>query len=176
MIDWQDVTTWHILVVDDEQDNLEVVAETLEFKGATVRTAINGEEALAVLDDFRANLILTDLSMPVMDGWKMRYQIKTRENLRHIPVLALSAHAIAGDQERALEAGFDGYLTKPVNIHTLLDDIKLAYIETKVDVAEADDAKSDSVKVDDITSDDAKPDDVTSDVAKANDKDEVIIQ
>lgn len=162
MINWQDVTTWHILVVDDEQDNLEVVAETLEFKGATVRTATNGEEALTVLDDFRANLILTDLSMPVMDGWKMRYQIKTRETLRHIPVLALSAHAIAGDQERALEAGFDGYLTKPVNIHTLLDDIKSAYIETKVNVAEAD-----VVKSDDVTSDD---------VANANDKDKVITE
>ena len=171
MINWQDVTTWHILVVDDEQDNLEVVAETLEFKGATVRTAINGEEALSVLDDFQANLILTDLSMPVMDGWKMRYQIKTREALRHIPVLALSAHAIAGDQERALEAGFDGYLTKPVNIHTLLDDIKSAYIETKVDVAEADDAK-----VDDATSDVAKVDDVKADDVKSNDKDEVITQ
>jgi CheY-like chemotaxis protein len=133
VINWQDVTTWHILVVDDEQDNLEVVAETLEYKGATVQTAINGEDALKVLESFSANLILTDLSMPVMDGWKMRYQIKSNENLRDIPVIALSAHAIAGDQQRALEVGFNGYLTKPVNIHTLLDDIRLAYIEPEAD-------------------------------------------
>jgi len=69
----------------------------------------------------------------VMDGWKFRYQLRQNEVFSQIPVLALSAHAIAGDQERALEAGFDGYLTKPVNIHTLLDDIRAAYINPKTD-------------------------------------------
>jgi len=133
VIDWQDITTWHVLVVDHEQDNLDVVAETLEFKGVDVKTALNGEEALKVLESFSANLIITDLSMPVMDGWKFRYQLRQNEVFSQIPVLALSAHAIAGDQERALEAGFDGYLTKPVNIHTLLDDIRAAYINPKTD-------------------------------------------
>lgn len=126
MINWQDVSTWYVLVVDDEPDNLEVVAETLEFRGAQVKTAPNGKEGLDVLGDFSANLILTDLSMPVMNGWQMRAQVKSDPNTSQIPVLALSAHAIAGDKERALEAGFDGYLTKPVNIHTLLDDIRSA--------------------------------------------------
>ena len=124
MIDWQDTSTWYVLVVDDEPDNLEVVAETLEFRGAQVKTAQNGKEGLEALDDFAANLILTDLSMPVMDGWQMRARVKSDPGKAAIPVLALSAHAIAGDKERALEAGFDGYLTKPVNIHTLLDDIR----------------------------------------------------
>ena len=113
-------------MVDDEPDNLEVVAETLEFRGAQVKTAPNGKEGLDALGDFAANLILTDLSMPVMNGWQMRAQIKSDPTTSQIPVLALSAHAIAGDKERALEAGFDGYLTKPVNIHTLLDDIRSA--------------------------------------------------
>jgi CheY-like chemotaxis protein len=126
MINWQDVSTRYELVVDDEPDNLEVVAETLEFRGAQVKTAPNGREGLDALGDFAANLILTDLSMPLMNGWQMRAQVKSNPNTSHIPVLALSAHAIAGDQERALEAGFDGYLTKPVNIHTLLDDIRSA--------------------------------------------------
>lgn len=126
MIDWQDVSTWYVLVVDDEPDNLEVVAETLEFKGAQVQTALNGKEALDALGDFAANLILTDLSMPVMNGWQLRAQVKNNPITSQIPVLALSAHAIAGDKERALEAGFDGYLTKPVNIHTILDDIRSA--------------------------------------------------
>lgn len=125
MIDWSDTSTWHIMIVDDEPDNLEVVAETLEYRGAVVKTALNGKQALEILEDFSANLILTDLSMPVMDGWQMRARLKTNEKLNHIPVLALSAHAIAGDQERALEAGFDGYLTKPVNIYTLEEDIRL---------------------------------------------------
>lgn len=181
MINWQDVTTWHILVVDDEQDNLEVVAETLEFKGATVRTATNGEEALKVLDEFQANLILTDLSMPVMDGWKMRYQVKSSDALRHIPVLALSAHAIAGDQERALEAGFDGYLTKPVNIHTLLDDIKAAYIPPKADDATANDAKVDdatvnNTKADNATANDTKVDDATVNNTNADDEHKAVTQ
>ena len=128
MFDWQDVTTWSVLVVDDEPDNLEVVAETLEFKGAEVKTALNGKEGLDALADFTANLILTDLSMPVMNGWQMRARVKSDPKTAQIPVLALSAHAIAGDKERALEAGFDGYLTKPININTLLDDIRAAYV------------------------------------------------
>jgi len=133
VIDWQDVSTWQVMIVDDEPDNLEVVAETLEFRGAQVKTALNGKEALKILEGFAANLILTDLSMPVMDGWVMRSHVKGSPNLKHIPILALSAHAISGDQERALEAGFDGYLTKPVNIQTLLDDIRSALIKPVTD-------------------------------------------
>lgn len=133
MIDWQDVSTWQVLVVDDEPDNLEVVAETLEFRGAEVKTALNGKEGLDALTDFTANLILTDLSMPVMNGWQMRARVKSDPKTSQIPVLALSAHAIAGDKERALEAGFDGYLTKPININTLLDDIRAAYVEPVVE-------------------------------------------
>ena len=129
MIDWQDISTWQILIVDDEPDNLEVVSETLEFQGALVKTAPNGKDALEMLESFSANLILTDLSMPVMDGWVLRSHVKNNPKLEGIPILALSAHAIAGDQERALEAGFDGYLTKPVNIHTLQNDIRSAYIQ-----------------------------------------------
>lgn len=126
MIDWNDVATWQILIVDDEVDNLEIVAETLEFRGAQVKTALNGKVALELLDTFPANLILTDLSMPVMDGWTMRSEIKKNQTFEQLPVIALSAHAIAGDKERALEAGFNGYLTKPINIFTLVDDIRAA--------------------------------------------------
>lgn len=137
MIDWQDVTTWHVLVVDDEPDNLEVVAETLEFRGARVETAENGKKALAALENYDANLILTDLSMPVMDGWQLRAQVKSNPKFAPVPVLALSAHAIVGDKERALEAGFDGYLTKPIDIMTLLDDIRSATIMPVIDEKES---------------------------------------
>lgn len=136
MIEWNDISTWQILVVDDEPDNLEVVSETLEFKGAMVRTAANGKEALDTLQSFVPNLILTDLSMPVMTGWEMRSRVKSSPALAGIPIIALSAHAIAGDAERALEAGFDGYLTKPVNIHTLVDDIRSAFITNVTDSKE----------------------------------------
>ena|SRR5258705_9272265 len=126
MIDWQDVKTWVVLLVDDEPDNLEVVAETLEFRGAHVKTAGNGVEALAILKDFTPNIIIADLSMPQMDGWVLRTRLKVDPVLQDIPILALSAHAMAGDKERAISAGFDGYLTKPIDIHTLTNDIRTA--------------------------------------------------
>ncbi|HEX2905735.1 MAG TPA: response regulator [Phototrophicaceae bacterium] len=129
MIDWNDTSTWRVMVVDDEPDNLEVVAETLEYRGAEVKTALNGKEALDVLEGFSPNLIVTDLSMPLINGWELRTRIKSKPELAAVPVLALSAHAIAGDKERALDAGFDGYLTKPVNIRTLLDDIRTALVK-----------------------------------------------
>lgn len=130
MIDWQDPSTWRVLVVDDEPDNLEVVAETLEFRGAQAATAANGKEALDALETFDANLILTDLSMPVMNGWELRTRVKGHPKLRTLPILALSAHAFPGDQQRAMDVGFDGYLTKPVSIATLIDDIRLAALKT----------------------------------------------
>jgi two-component system cell cycle response regulator DivK len=129
MIEWQNISSWQVLVVDDEPDNLEVVAETLEYRGAEVRTALNGVEAIAVLQDFTPNLIIADLSMPQMDGWALRTHIKNNPKLQNIPLLALSAHAMIGDKERALTAGFDGYLTKPVDIRSLLDDIRTAVQE-----------------------------------------------
>jgi len=137
MIDWHDTSTWQVMIVDDEPDNLEVVAETLEFNGAQVKTAPDGKQALEMLKDFQANLILTDLSMPVMNGWTLRSQINADPKLATIPVLALSAHAIAGDKERAIEAGFEGYLTKPVNILTLVDDIRNAFEKVIVEHKEA---------------------------------------
>ena len=126
MIDWSQISTWRVLLVDDEIDNLEVVAESLEFLGTQVCATKNGQEALAKIEDFKPNLIIADLSMPVMDGWQLRTNIKDKADYRDIPILALSAHAMAGDKERVLAAGFDGYLTKPVNIHSLLDDIRAA--------------------------------------------------
>lgn len=149
MIDWNDISTWHVMVIDDEPDNLEVVAETLEFRGAQVKTAPNGKEALEALQGFEATLILTDLSMPVMDGWVLRSQVKTDPKTAHLPVLALSAHAIAGDQERALEAGFDGYLTKPVNILTLVDDIRSAAITPNDNTEEASQGRVETESVQD---------------------------
>ncbi len=126
MLDLTDPHTWAILLVDDEPDNLEVLAESLAFFGATVRTASDGEEGLEVLKDFLPDLIILDLSMPKMDGWAMRKHVKSNPITGDIPIVALSAHAMAGDRERALEVGFDGYLTKPINLATLLADIRAA--------------------------------------------------
>jgi CheY-like chemotaxis protein len=126
MLDWNDATTWRVLVVDDEPDNLEVIAETLEFCDAQVKTANNGAVGIEVYNTFQPNLILVDLSMPVMDGWRMRASLKADSTFNGTPIIALTAHAMGGDRERALAAGFDGYLTKPVNVLSIVDDIRAA--------------------------------------------------
>ena len=120
---------WSFLVVDDEPDNVEIVADTLTYHGLEVRTASNGVEGMAVLDSFTPSLILLDLSMPEMDGWAMRQKVKDNPATAAIPIVALSAHAMAGDRERILAAGFDGYLSKPVNLLSLLEDIWTALEE-----------------------------------------------
>lgn len=125
-MNWNDTSTWRVLVVDDEPDNLEVVAETLEYEGVTVKTAANGKAALDALESYPATLIVTDLSMPVMNGWDFRARVKRDLRFADVKVIALSAHAIAGDKERALEAGFDGYITKPISIFSLLNDLRAA--------------------------------------------------
>jgi CheY-like chemotaxis protein len=124
MIDWDNKASWKVLVVDDEQDNLEMIAETMSFYGATTKAAKSGAEGLEILESFRPNLILLDLSMPKMDGWQMRMRIKENPANANVPIVALTAHAMSGDKERVLAAGFDGYIAKPINIASLIDDLR----------------------------------------------------
>jgi two-component system, cell cycle response regulator DivK len=131
MVDPGVISKWSVLVVDDEPDNLEVVAESLEFLGLSIKTAQSGSEGLEILQDYLPDLILLDLSMPTMSGWEMRAKVKSDANTAHIPIVALSAHAMVGDKERALNAGFDGYMTKPINVITLLQDISIALSSAK---------------------------------------------
>lgn len=112
-----------ILVVDDEPDSIEVVTEVLEFYGATVHNAYDGEQALDILSRVKPDLILCDLSMPKVDGWGLLSAIRKDLTLAEIPVIALTAHAMAGDKERGLAAGFTSYLTKPISALTLVADI-----------------------------------------------------
>ena len=115
---------WHVLVVDDQPDNLAVAETALKFYGADVRVATNGREGLSVLQQFNANLILLDLSMPEMNGWDMFEQLRTNEATQHISVIALTAHAMVGDEEKVLNAGFDGYIPKPFSVSTIVSDIQ----------------------------------------------------
>ncbi len=126
MLDWKNTHGWSILVVDDEPDNLEVVATVLSFFGMTVITATDGMQGLEELKLLTPTLILLDLAMPRMDGWRMFEEIKSIPHLRQVPIVALTAHAMIGDEERILNVGFDGYLSKPVNLPTLLRDIEQA--------------------------------------------------
>jgi two-component system cell cycle response regulator DivK len=102
-----------ILVADDDADNRRIMQLALSAAGYEVRLACDGREALASAASERPDLIVMDLSMPVLSGWEAVRLLKADPALRGIPVLAFTAHAMAGDDRRAKEAGCDGYLSKP---------------------------------------------------------------
>ena len=120
----EDVAQWRVLIVDDEPDNLTLASEFLTFSGATVAVTERGEELLAMVDEFLPTIILLDLAMPGIDGWEIQRRLRTRTELSHIPIIALTAMAMPEDIERAKMAGFDGYITKPFRVASLLRDIK----------------------------------------------------
>jgi CheY-like chemotaxis protein len=126
MLDWQNINTWKILVVEDDPDNRAVICEVLEFYGMAVKTAENGVEGLEGLRDYVPTLILLDLSMPKMDGWEMLAHVKSDIALKTVPIVALTAHAMPDDKKRVLAAGFDGYLKKPISVSTLINDLRAA--------------------------------------------------
>lgn len=114
---------WTVLVIDDEPDGVMVAQMLLERYGATVFTASNGQEGFEVAQKHRPRFILSDLSMPVMDGWKLNELIQNTPELRDTPVIALTAHAMQGDREKAISAGFHNYLTKPLIPKTFIRDL-----------------------------------------------------
>jgi CheY-like chemotaxis protein len=114
---------WQVLVVDDDPGSLRVAEYLLHFSGASVHGAINGHEGLKMARILRPTFILSDISMPIMDGWELLHQLKREEYLTKIPVIALSAHALASDKQRGLAAGFHTYLTKPLNPMTFVRDL-----------------------------------------------------
>ena len=108
-----DQNTPLILVVDDYQDAREMYAEYLQFSGFRVAEARNGNEAVAQAFSLRPDLILMDLSLPGMDGWEATRLLKADDRTKHIPVVALTGHALAGASEGAKRAGCDAFVTKP---------------------------------------------------------------
>ena len=124
-----EVSNWTVLIVDDEPDNLAVAEKVLTFGGATVHTARHGKEGLTLLANVVPSFILLDLSMPEMDGWEMFEAVRANEDTSRIPVIALTAHAMAGDRERVMQAGFDGYIAKPFRLSTFLSEILRCFRE-----------------------------------------------
>ena len=108
-----------ILIVDDNAVNLKLMRVLLAGEGYVVRTACDAEEALAVLQEFRPWLILMDLQLPGMDGLELTRRLKRDPALVHIVIVALTAYAMKGDEGKALEAGCNGYITKPIDTRTL---------------------------------------------------------
>jgi len=108
-----------ILYVEDNDDNIYVVKNRLGRAGHTIVVATDGEQGVAMAAAERPDLILMDLRLPVIDGWEATRRIKAQTETRHIPIIALSAHAMTGDREKALQAGCDDYDTKPVDFARL---------------------------------------------------------
>jgi two-component system, cell cycle response regulator DivK len=108
-----------ILIVDDNELNLRLASMLLVGEGYEVKTAGDAEEALVVLQSFHPRLILMDLQMPGMDGFELARRLKATAATRDIVILALTAYAMKGDEERAREAGCDGYVSKPIDTRTL---------------------------------------------------------
>jgi len=114
---------WDIVVIDDEPDSLEVARYILDFYGATVHTADNGLSGLGLVESIKPRFVISDLSMPEMDGWKFLENLQTNTKIKDIPVIALTAHAMKGDREQAIGAGFHNYLTKPLTAATFMDEL-----------------------------------------------------
>ena len=113
-----------ILIVDDNASNTKLLAFLLGAKGYVVRTAANADEAIAVLEDFMPRLILMDLQLPGMDGLTLTRQLKADPRTAGIPIVAATAYAMKGDEDKARAAGCDGYITKPIDTRRLPQEIE----------------------------------------------------
>lgn len=109
-----------ILVVEDNEMSRDMLTRRLQRRGYDVVVAVDGTQGLELAQQEVPNLILIDMSLPVVDGWEAARRLKEAPETRSIPVIALTAHAMAGDRERAMEAGCDDYDTKPVEFERLL--------------------------------------------------------
>jgi two-component system, cell cycle response regulator DivK len=109
-----------ILIVEDNELNRDMLSRRLERRGYDTLVAVDGEQGLELARRIQPNLILMDMSLPVLDGWEATKRLKSAPETAAIPIVALTAHAMSGDRERALEAGCDEYDTKPVEFPRLV--------------------------------------------------------
>ncbi len=113
-----------ILLIEDNQMNRDMLSRRLTRKGYEVVNAVDGEQGMAMARSEAPDLILMDMSLPVLDGWEATRQLKSAPATQAIPVIALTAHAMAGDREKAVEAGCDDYDIKPIEMPRLLEKIE----------------------------------------------------
>lgn len=112
-----------VLLVEDNEMNRDMLSRRLERKGYEVLIAIDGEQGVSMGIANKPDIILMDMSLPVMDGWTATQQLKNNPETQSIPIIALTAHAMAGDREKALAAGCNDYDTKPIELPRLLGKI-----------------------------------------------------
>jgi two-component system, cell cycle response regulator DivK len=119
-----------ILVVEDNEDSRELAVKVLKNKGYLVIAAVDGEDAVEKAIAEKPDLILLDISLPKLDGYEVAKKLKSMAEFQEIPIVALTAHAMKGDREKVIVAGFEGYITKPINVRELPDQLK-SYIRGK---------------------------------------------
>jgi two-component system, cell cycle response regulator DivK len=113
-----------ILLVEDNEMNRDMLSRRLERRGYEVVIAVDGQQGVDLAQSTQPDLILMDMSLPLIDGWEATRQLKGMEKVKATPIIALTAHAMSGDREKALEAGCDDYDTKPIELPRLLGKIE----------------------------------------------------
>ena len=113
-----------ILLVEDNEMNRDMLSRRLERRGYQVLIAVDGEQGVTMAQSEIPDLILMDMSLPVLNGWEAARRLKAASETRAIPIIALTAHAMLGDREKAIEAGCDDFDTKPIELPRLLDKIE----------------------------------------------------
>ena len=113
-----------ILLVEDNETNRDMLSRRLMRRGYQVILAVDGESGLELAKSEAPDLILMDMSLPILDGWEATRRLKAASTTRHIPVIALTAHGMSSDRDKALEAGCDDYDTKPIELPRLLEKIE----------------------------------------------------
>jgi two-component system cell cycle response regulator DivK len=124
-----------LLLVEDNEMNRDMLSRRLKRKGFDILIAVDGKEGVEIAQGQSPDLVLLDMSLPVMDGWEAARVMKADETTRGIPIIALTAHAMSGDREKAIEAGCDEYDTKPVELPRLLEKIQTLLAKRGVSTA-----------------------------------------
>ena len=119
-----------ILIVEDNEDNRELAVKVLRNKGFETVEAVDGEQAIEKAVSEKPDLILLDISLPKLDGYEVARRLKDMDEFKEIPIVAFTAHAMKGDREKVIVAGFEGYISKPINVREFPDQVRL-YIRGK---------------------------------------------
>jgi two-component system, cell cycle response regulator DivK len=114
-----------ILLVEDNEMNRDMLSRRLQRRGYEIVVAVDGAQGVAMANSEHPDLILMDMSLPIMDGWEATKSIKANPDTKSIPIIALTAHAMSGDREQAIAAGCDDYDTKPIDLSRLLTKIEV---------------------------------------------------
>jgi two-component system, cell cycle response regulator DivK len=117
-------TSGIVLIVEDNEDNLRIYSTYLTFSGFQVLEAVDGEAGIAAARSGRPDVILMDVSIPKIDGWEATRQLKADPETSHIRIIALTAHALAEDRERAVASGFDAYIAKPAEPRAVVAEVR----------------------------------------------------